>query len=342
MKIQPKLDMNLFEAQLKAIDSHTCGEFLRLVVDGMPEIKGSTMMERKNYMQENLDHYRRALMDEPRGHKNMFGAILTEPIHKEANYGVLFIEGEGYINMCGHGTIATSTILVETGMVPVTEPVTTVVLDVPAGMVKAEVAVENGRAKEVTLTNIPAFVYKENLTTVLDGKTYHYDISFGGDFFVMVDVRQTGLDIARENVEKLSKIGCKLLEQINREVTIKHPTVDITKSQVCEFFQPSPTPGVDMRNMVAFGKNQADRSPCGTGTCAKMALLYKHGEFKIGDTLVNESVVGSIFKGKIKEATKLGNYDAIIPQVTGTANITGVATYLIDPTDQFKYGFTLD
>ena len=187
MEINPKLNLDAFEASFHAIDTHTVGEFTRIITSGFPKLEGDTMIERKNFLAKHYDKYRQALMFEPRGHHDMFGALLTDPIHPEADFGVIFMDTGEYLNMCGHGTIGSVTAIIETGLVPAVEPYTEVVLDAPAGIIRTKAEVKNGKVLNVTLTNVPAFLYKENLTTEVDGREVHYDISFGGSFFALVD-----------------------------------------------------------------------------------------------------------------------------------------------------------
>ena len=341
MSFNPTLNKERFEAAFTVVDSHTVGEFTRIVLSGFPELEGDTMMERKNFLVNHCDNYRTALMLEPRGHHDMFGAIVTEPISPEADLGVIFMDTGGYLNMCGHGTIGTATVAVETGLVPVTEPYTEVVLEAPAGIIRTKVKVENGKAVEVTLTNVPAFLYKDNLTVEVDGVTIPYCISFGGSFFALVDASKLGYNIGPSAVPALQKLGMKMLEKINKEVQVQHPTLDITTVDLVEFYGPTPNPeNADMRNVVIFGEAQADRSPCGTGTSAKLATLYAWDEIKVGEGFRYESFTGSVFRGVIKEETTIADYKAVIPQITGSAYITGLGTYVIDPTDPLKYGFS--
>lgn len=342
MSFNPTLNKERFEAAFTVVDSHTVGEFTRIVLSGFPKLEGNTMMERKNFLVNHCDHYRTALMLEPRGHHDMFGAIITEPISEEADLGVIFMDTGGYLNMCGHGTIGTATVAVETGLVPVTEPYTEVVLEAPAGIIRTKVKVENGKAVEVTLTNVPTFLYKDNLTVEVDGVTIPYCISFGGSFFALVDASKLGYNIGSAAVPALQKLGMKMLDKINKEVKVQHPTLDITTVDLVEFYGPTPNPEkADMRNVVIFGEAQADRSPCGTGTSAKLATLYAWNEIKVGEEFRYESFTGSVFRGVIKEETSIGEHKAVIPQITGSAYITGMGTYVIDPTDPLKYGFSV-
>ncbi|MDR1017460.1 MAG: proline racemase family protein [Lachnospiraceae bacterium] len=338
--LQSNVDFSKFEAAITAIDTHTEGEFTRVIIGGFPEPEGDTMTAKRDWLIANAEKYRTALMNEPRGHQDMFGALLTEPVHEEADFGVIFMESTGYVNMCGHGTIGTSTALVEGKLIPVTEPYTYINLDAPAGLIRVKVRVEDGHAKEVTLVNVPSFLYKENLKINIEGKEITYDIAFGGSFFAMVDIRQfEGLTICPKNIPEITRYGMEILEKSNKDVSVFHPEVDITSIDVCEFYGPPDDPKNTMRNVVIFGNNQADRSPCGTGTSAKLGMLYARKEIGIGEEIINESFLGSQFRGVILSECKVGEYAAVIPQITGYANVTGVATYLVDGNDPLRYGF---
>jgi proline racemase len=271
----------------------------------------------------------------------MFGAILTEPVHEDADFGVLYIDNEMYVNMCGHGTIGCATAAVETGFVKMVEPYTEVVLDTPSGLIHTKVKVENGKAVEVTLQNVPSFLYKENMEITVGSKTYRYDISFGGQFFAMVDAAQTGMDINEKTAGEFIRIGIDMMRKINAEQVMHHPILPIKTVDVVEFYGKPHDIGSDLRNIVVFGNYQADRSPCGTGTSAKLAMLRARGQIDVGQVLVNESFMGSKFKGVVLTDTKIGDYDAVIPAITGSAYLTGIGTYLIDPMDPLKYGFLI-
>ena len=228
MEINPKLNLDAFEASFHAIDTHTVGEFTRIITSGFPKLEGDTMIERKNFLAKHYDKYRQALMFEPRGHHDMFGALLTDPIHPEADFGVIFMDTGEYLNMCGHGTIGSVTAIIETGLVPAVEPYTEVVLDAPAGIIRTKAEVKNGKVLNVTLTNVPAFLYKENLTTEVDGREVHYDISFGGSFFALVDTTKLNIgEINPKTVPEYTKLGMKMMEIINKEIPVKHPLLDI-------------------------------------------------------------------------------------------------------------------
>ena len=332
-----------FIKSIHAVDSHTAGEATRVVVGGVPKIPGKNMPEKKQWLEDNLDYLRTAIMLEPRGHKDMFGSILTQPTVDEADYGIIFMDGGGYLNMCGHGTIGAMTVAVETGMVPVTEPVTKVVQEAPAGLIHGQVFVEDGKAKKVSFTNVPAFLYKRDQEVELPGYgKIRFDISFGGSFFAIVKAAQVGLEIVPENAAKLQDLGIQLRDIINKEIPVQHPELPhIHSVDLVEWWSKTETKGATLKNCVVFGQGQVDRSPCGTGTSAKMATLFAKGELKMGEKFFYESILGTIFEGEIVGKAKVGEYDAVIPQITGSAYITGFNHFVIDETDPVKYGFIL-
>lgn len=326
----------------RVIDSHTMGEPTRIVYDGFPPLEGATMIERKEYLEQHYDHYRRALMLEPRGHRDMFGALLTQPVSKEADLGVIFMDCGGYLNMCGHGSIGSATVAVETGLVPVTEPYTEVVLEAPAGVIRTRVRVENGHAVEASILNVPSFLYKENLSLELGRYgTVHFDISFGGSFFALVDAESVGLAISQANLSELIDFGMRLREKINRTIEVRHPYLNIHTVDLVEIYGPATNPAADLKNVVIFGDAQADRSPCGTGTSAKLATLYAKGKLGVGQELVYESITGSMFRGRIMSELDVNGYHAIIPQITGSAYVTGFNEWVVDDFDPLKDGFLM-
>ncbi|WML36548.1 proline racemase [Clostridium sp. OS1-26] len=331
------------ERTIFAVDSHTMGEPTRIVVGGVPNIPGKTMPEKKAYLEEHLDWVRTAIMLEPRGHNDMFGSIVTQPTTEEADLGIIFMDGGGYLNMCGHGSIGAATVAVETGMVPAVEPVTNLTLEAPAGLVKASVKVENGKAKEVSIVNVPAFLYKRDVEVDVPGiGKVVMDISFGGSFFAIVKAENLGLEISPASAQKLIEVGMNVIKAVNEQIEIQHPTLPHIKTvDLCEIYGPAKSADATMQNAVVFGQGQLDRSPCGTGTSAKMATLYAKGQLKMKEDFIYESIIQTKFKGRVLEETKVGDYDAIIPEVTGAAYITGHNQFFIDPEDPVKYGFIL-
>lgn len=333
-----------FKKSIFAVDSHTMGEPTRVVVGGVPNIPGKTMPEKKAYLENQMDYLRTALMLEPRGHNDMFGSILTAPCSEEADFGIIFMDGGGYLNMCGHGTIGACTIAVETGMVPMVEPVTHVTLEAPAGIVKASVKVKGGKVQEVSFRNVPAFLYKRDVEVFLPSlnKKVKFDISFGGSFFGIINAKELGLKVEVPNAQELKKLALELRDRINKEVEIVHPLLPHIKTvDLIEIFDAPTHPEANYKNLVVFGQGQLDRSPCGTGTSAKLATLYEKKELKLNEEFVYESIIGTLFKGRVLEETQVGPYGAIIPEITGSAFITGFSQYVIDEDDPVKFGFTL-
>ncbi len=328
---------------IQAVDTHTSGEATRIITGGLPVLKGGTMMEKKQYFLSHNDSIRRTCMLEPRGHANMFGAVITEPADPSCDYGVIFLDGGGCLNMCGHGTIGVSTALVELGMVEVSEPYTDLRLETPAGPVAVRVRVENGRAIEVTFRNVPAFVYRKDVSVEVPGLgAVTLDIAFGGSFFGIVGKDQLGIDeLTPANLPGIVPKALALRESLNRQVEICHPLLDITEVDLIEIYGPPKDPDADVQNTVVFGQGQVDRSPCGTGTCAKLAVLTAKGKLELGQEFVHESILGTTFRARALERTRVGAYDAIVPEITGSAYITGFNDLLMDELDPFKNGFVL-
>ncbi len=340
MKYKPVI--SAYAHLFKTIDSHTMGEATRIIYEGFPDLPGKTMMEKKKYLEEHYDHYRKALMLEPRGHRDMFGALLTKPVHPEADIGIVFMDSGGYLNMCGHGSIGAASMAVETGLVKITEPYTEVVLDTPSGIIRTKVSVINGKAVEVSMQNVPSFLYKEELHIDISGYgRISCDIAFGGSFFALVDADKIGLELTMDNMNKITELGMELRNKINNEVIIQHPYLDITTVDLVEFYAHADHPKADLKNCVIFGDAQADRSPCGTGTSAKLAALYAKGKLKLREIFVYESITGALFKGEVVQEVEINGKKAIIPQITGSAYITGMNEWILDEDDPLEYGFLL-
>ncbi|MFF3780895.1 proline racemase family protein [Streptomyces sp. NPDC001933] len=325
-----------------AVDSHTEGMPTRVITGGIGTIPGATMAERRSYFQEHRDAVRTLLMYEPRGHASMSGAILQPPTRPDADYGVLFIEVSGYLPMCGHGTIGVATVLVETGMVEVTEPVTTVRLDTPAGLVSVDVQVKDGAATAVTITNVPAFSVA--LDRVVDVPGYgklRYDLAYGGNFYAMVHLSDLGLPFDRTRKDDILAAGLALMDAVNatdRPVHPENPDIHGLKHVQCI------APGSDARHSrhaMAIHPGWFDRSPCGTGTSARMAQLHARGELPLDTDFVNESFIGTSFTGRLVQETIVGGLPAVVPTVTGRAWITGTAQFFLNPSDPFPEGFLL-
>ena len=339
MTLYPKVP---YSYELKTVDSHTMGEYTRILYEGCPPLTGNTVMEKKEFFRKNYDYIRTALMLEPRGHRDMFGAVLTEPTMPQADVGVFFLDSGGCLNMCGHGSIGVATMMVEMGMVPVTEPETSVTLETPAGLVRATIRVEKGKAAEVSIVNVPSFVYlKDQILEVEGVGAVSCDISFGGSFFALVDADKLGLSLAKENAKEISEVGMKILKAANQTLRVSHPVLSITSVDLTELYSKQCTSRADMKNCVVFGNAQIDRSPCGTGTSAKLAALHAKGKLEKNTPFRYESIIGSVFRGEILDTVDFHGYEAVIPRITGSAYIAGINRWYLDEDDPLKYGFSL-
>ncbi|GAB3817281.1 proline racemase family protein [Kribbella italica] len=327
---------------LAAIDSHTEGMPTRVITGGVGVIPGTTMEERRQYFLAHDDDLRLFLMNEPRGHSAMSGAILQPPTRPDADWGVLYIEVSGCLPMCGHGTIGVATVLVESGMVPVSEPLTQVRLDTPAGLVVVDVAVKDGRAEHVTLQNVPAYSHALDASVEVKGLgTVTYDLAYGGNFYAILPLEQLGIPFDRSEKDRILQAGLDIMAAINENDRPVHPEdAGISGCKHVQFTAPG-RDGSDSRNAMAIYPGWFDRSPCGTGTCARMAQLHARGELELGREFVNESFIGTSFTGKLLETTTVGGRPGVVPTVRGRAWITGMGNYWLDPTDPFPTGFVL-
>jgi proline racemase len=329
---------------LHAVDTHTEGMPTRVVTGGVGPIPGATMAERRRRLIADHDHLRTLLMYEPRGHAAMSGAILQEPTRPDADAGVLFIEVSGCLPMCGHGTMGVATVLVETGMVPVTTPVTTVRLEVPAGLVTAEVHVrDDGAATGVTLRNVASFPVDRDATVTVPGLgPVRYDLAFGGNFYAIVDTDRLGLPFERGAADRLITAGQSIMDAINDAGRPVHPLDRAITGCHGVYLAAPDSDARHSRHAMVIGPGWLDRSPCGTGTSARMAQLWGRGELPLHRDFVNESFIGRHFVGRLVEPTTVGDVAAVVPTVTGRAWITGTAQYVLDPEDPFPAGFLLD
>ena len=327
---------------ITAVDSHTEGMPTRVVTGGVAPVPGQTMAQRRDYFASHLDELRQFLVNEPRGHAAMSGAILQPPTRPDADWGVLFIEVSGLLPMCGHGTIGVATVLVETGMVPVTEPETVIRLDTPAGLVTATVSVQDGRAERVTLRNVDAFVVELDATVGVPGiGTVRYDLAYGGNFYAIVDIAEVGLPFDRAAKQEILAAGLSIMDAINAVNRPKHPVdPSISGCKHVQFLAPDAN-ARHSRHAMAIHPGWFDRSPCGTGTSARMAQLHARGELPLDTEFVNESFIGTTFIGRLVAESTVGALPAVTPEITGRAWITGTANYLLDPSDPFPAGFVL-
>lgn len=327
---------------IRTIDTHTGGDPTRIVVEGLPQVPGETMLDKKNYIIENLDYIRQSLMLEPRGHKDMFGALLLEQTNPEADVGVIFMSNDGYLNMCGHGTMGVVTALIEDGLIAY-DPEKPVVLETPAGLVRVKPTLEGNKVTNVSIQNVPAFLWEEDVEVDIDGLgKLNVDIAFGGSFFVFVDAKKAGISTAPGNHEYLSEIGLKIIDQVNEQVKVEHPIEKkINKIELILFLENSDNEGINTKNVAVFGKGQVARSACGTGLCAQMATQAAKGGLKKGDSFNTESIIETPFFGKVVDETVVGDKKAIIPEINGHAYIIGRHEFVLHPEDDLKYGFLL-
>ena len=325
------------------VDSHTCGEPTRVVVGGAPVLKGRNMADKWKDFRENHNSFRRFIMMEPRGHSNMFGAIMVPPVMEGADTGGIFCDTGGSVSMCGHGSIGLASAIVNLKMVTVTEPVTKVVLDTPAGLVTISVEVEDGEAVRATLRNVPAFVYTSGCLLHIPSlaRCVKMDICFGGSFFALLDAEDFGFNLTPSEAEAMSKLGMEILDEANRQFKVQHPLIpQNNKILLVEFGLHKENENA--RNCVVFGASNVDRSPCGTGTSAKMALLAAQGKLKANENFKHESIIGTVFNGHYTEKVQVGEFDAIIPYISGEANITGFSWLIEQSRDPLLPGFLLN
>jgi proline racemase len=331
---------------ITTVDAHAAGEPLRIITGGLPELPGATILERRRYMQQHFDHIRRALMWEPRGHRDMYGCVLTQPVTPEADLGVLFMHNEGYSTMCGHGIIALVTALLETGAFPAKGQQTPLNLDTPAGLVRATAHLDiNGHVEQVSFLNVPSFLYARDVEVELPpfGKV-SVDIAFGGAFYGFLPAEQVELSIIPELANQLATAGDTVTKAVNHVLSVKHPLdEDLSFLYGTIFTGPPEDPAHHSRNVCIFANAQVDRSPTGTGVSGRLALQYAKGEITDGQQIIIESILGapSTFSGRVVGHTQVGPFTAVVPEVSGRAFITGRHTFVIDPSDELGRGFFL-
>lgn len=328
----------------RTIETHTLGHPTRNVVSGFRHIPGTTMADKFTYMKEHEDWFRKVLAYEPRGSEIMSCTLITEPCTPGTDVGVLYFEASCWMPMCGHDTMGVTVALIEAGLVEVTEPKTVIKLDTAAGVIVVEAIVRDGEVEEVSFLNAPALVLNRDVE--VETKEYGkltLDISWGGNVYAILPAEKVGLTIEPHNSSKLVEAAQSIARDINNQVTIRHPELSFVDCVThVEFSGPPKGENADIQNCVVGLPRVVDRSPCGTGTSAKAALLYEEGKLKVGDSFNHESIIGSIFKCEIVEETTVGGIPAIYPRITGNACIMGFATWVIDPKDPFPEGFLLE
>jgi proline racemase len=328
--------------RVNTIDAHAAGEPLRLIVNGFPSPHGKTMLDKREWLKHHADHLRRALMLEPRGHADMYGAILTEPVMPGSHAGVLFMHNEGYSTMCGHGVIAVTTIALERGLLMPGGDGTTIVYDSPAGTIRARATLAESRVASVSFVNVPSFVLHGGLAVKLASRQIRADVAFGGAFYAIVDSESVGLPIDAAHLPELRRAGMEIKHAIEASISIAHPIEPGLRGIYGTIFTAPPSDErADLRNVTIFADAEVDRSPCGTGTCAVMAVVDAMGLLSDDKPFVHESLIGTRFKGRVASRTVVGEHQAIVPEIEGAAWITGEHTFILDDDDPLKNGFRI-
>ena len=329
--------------KIKTIDMHTGGEPLRVIIDGYPKILGNTILEKRNYVKENLDHLRTFLMFEPRGHADMYGVLLVEPENEDSDFGVLFMHNEGYSTMCGHATIAITKLAVELGWVEITKPITHIKIDAPCGQLNSFAKInEKGEVTSVSFQCVPSFVVALNEEVkVEDIGDIKYDLAYGGAFYAYVNADDISLSLNKNNYDKIITYGKKIKQSIiKNKNNIKHPFEEDLSFLYGVIFITN-SKNHHSKNVCVFANGEVDRSPTGSGVSGRAAIHYAKNELLFEETITIESILETNFDVKVISQTVFGNLKAVIPEVTGTAFITGEHTFLIDSNDNLKYGFFL-
>lgn len=327
---------------IRTIDAHAAGEPLRLIVDGFPSPRGRTMMDKREWLKRHADRLRRIVMLEPRGHADMYGAILTEPVSPGSHAGVLFMHNKGYSAMCGHGIIAVTTVALERGLLMPGGDGSTVVYDVPAGTIRATASVVNGRVERVAFANVPSFVLAGGLAVKAGSRQIRVDVAFGGEFYAIVDSEAVGLPLDAAHLPELRRAGAEIVRAVEAVQEFAHPLDPSVRGIDGTIFTGPPREeGADLRNVTVFADGEIDRSPCGTGTAAVMAVVDAMGLLAAERPFVHESLIGTRLTGQVLARTKVGELEAIVPEISGSAWITGDHTFIVQDDDPLGSGFRL-
>jgi len=329
--------------KITTLDAHTAGEPLRIATGGFPEVPGDTILKKRRFLQENLDHLRKALMWEPRGHADMYGCVVTEPVTPGSHLGVLFLHNEGYSSMCGHGIIALTTAVCECGLIPLPHDLKTLRIDTPAGLVEATPHWKDGRVESVSFLNVPSFVYALDHRVDVPGVgEVACDVAFGGAYYAFCRAEDIGVRLVTADFRKLIDLGMRVKRAVMATLPIRHPfEEDLGFLYGTIIMGPAHEVGNFGRNVCVFADGEVDRSPTGTGVSARAALHVAKGEIGIGEAFVIESILGTSFTGQAVRRIPFGPYEAVIPEVTGSAHLTGKNEFWIDPADPLGHGFIL-
>lgn len=327
--------------RIKTIDLHTGGEPLRVYLEGLPEISGNTILEKRRYFRDNYDHIRTGTMFEPRGHADMYGAVITEATTEDADFGTFFLHNEGYSTMCGHAIIALTKLIFDSGMIkkPGKEP--ELIINAPPGKIYSKAFIQDDLVRKVSFKNVPSFLFLKNKHILIPGiGRVNFDIAFGGAFYAFCDADELGLELTASNYNKLIDYGKKIKNAVMKEYDVIHPyEKDLSFLYGTIFTGKAEKPINHSRNVCIFAEGELDRSATGSGVSARAALHHAKGDLKVGEKITVESILGTTMDVEIKELTTYGNHNAVIPEVSGTAHITGQNEFYFDPTDPLNKGF---
>ncbi len=340
---------------ITAVDAHACGEPGRVITGGVLDVPGRTMFEKKTWLETHADHIRRRMLREPRGYPALCCNVILPPTIPEADAGYVIMEQVEYPPMSGSNTICVVTVLIETGMVTAVEPVTHLKLETPAGLIAVDAEVRDGKVKQVRFRNVPAFAtHLDANVEVPNLGTVTVDVAYGGMFYVIADAEALGFRLTPDEARDIVRVAEMIKAATREQLPVRHPeNPAIDGVTIAQISGPPSRPGVDRRNTVVVSTGALDwsrpsswtgvldRSPCGTGTCAKMAVMHAKGQLPLGRDFAHEGILGTIFTGRLVEKTRVGPYDAVVPTLSGTAWITGIAQYVLDPEDPFPDGFTV-
>ncbi|HLJ46907.1 MAG TPA: proline racemase family protein [Bryobacteraceae bacterium] len=344
-----------FANMITAVDAHACGEPGRVIIGGVLDVPGKTMFEKKTYLETKADHIRKRMLREPRGYPGLCCNLVLPPTHPDADAGFVIMEQVEYPPMSGSNTICVATVLIETGMVPVTEPLTRLKLDTPAGLIDVEAQVRDGKVTQITFLNVPAFaVHLDAKVEVRGIGTVTVDVAYGGMFYVIADAEPLGFRITPDEARDIVRVMEMIKAATQEQLPVAHPdNPGIAGVSIAEISGPPSRPDAHAKNTVVVSTGKLDwsrpaswtgcldRSPCGTGTCAKMAVLHAKGKLGLHQDFVHEGILGTIFTGRLIEQTWVGPYPAVVPTISGQAWITGFAQYVLEIDDPFPEGFTV-
>ena len=332
-----------YPSPIQTVDSHTAGEPTRLIIGGLPDVPGQTMAEKRGFFMDRLDHLRGLLTREPRGHRDLLAALLTPPITPGADFGLLYMDGKRYPFLCGHATIGAVTTLVETGVIPAREPETLVTVDTPSGPMQARATIQNSRVQSVAIRTVPSFVYRidEQLNIPGVGPISVDTVCVGG-FFVMVDMAQLPFDLLSQPTQEVIGLGMEIIDQANAQLSVRHPErPEVTTVDVVEFTSSRDGDPLKGRSFVVYGEAHLDRSPCGTGTAAKLTLMHHKGQIAVNQVFENQSPTSTLFQGRIVNTVPVADLQGVEVEIQGSAHMTGAHSFVLDPDDPFQEGFLL-